>query len=263
MDDNGDWKQDSEKPGAKSLRSFGRPIAHIANWAFARSGGTNSVPGATLSIIANILVPGYDTRYYAGRVYTPITYSDIKYNDKHGTTELETKINPKERNYVRAATLDDFSGFTPSSTKGRYQKIPEYHNLPAVTDKFYTDTLYAPIDAKESFDKNIGKSFRLSTDSTLVGVNWPYVNDTYDTRNHYITFNRDNQGQPHAFMEDVFNTNNSFVDKYLITPIIVNQNPLVQFTNDQEKLSRIPYLSNWFLNPRNIESATQDSFRSK
>lgn len=232
MDDNLDWKQDPERPGAKQLRSFGNPVSHIANWALSRSGGTNNVPGAVLAILGNTVIPGFDTRYYTGRVYTPQQYSNVNYNDKHGTTELETLINPRERNYIRAATLGDFSGFIRSTTRGRYQHIPEYRNLPAVYDKFYTDTLYAPTIAENNFDRNLGKSYRLSTDSTLVNVNWPYVNDTYDARNHYITFERNNQGEPSAFLEDVFNTNNSFVDRYLINPIIVNQRVPVKFTDD-------------------------------
>lgn len=71
MDDNGDWKQDPERPGAKQLRSFSNPVSHIANWALSRSGGTNNIPGAVLAILGNTVIPGFDTRYYTGRVYTP------------------------------------------------------------------------------------------------------------------------------------------------------------------------------------------------
>lgn len=231
----------------------------LAEWALSRSGGTNNIGGALLSIINNIL-PGNATRYYTGRIHTPIKYNNQKVNDRHGTSDLETKSYPLTKNYIRAATIGDFSGFIPSSTKGRYQNMSEYRGLPAVTDKFYTDTLYAPTASEIQFDRNLGKSYRLSSDSTLSNAKYKYIDGTYDARNHYITFNRDAQGQPNVFMEDVFNTNNPFVDKYLINPIIVNQTVPVQFTDDQEKLNRIPWLSNWFLLPRNIESRTQDSF---
>lgn len=256
IDNNRNWQQNSENIHRKleSLKS------RVANWALSRSSGTNNVHDAALSIVGNTILPGYDTRYYTGRRYTPMQYSDSEYSDKYGTTELETLINSQEKNYIRASTIGDFTGFKKSSTKGRYQDIPEYRNLPAVIDRFYTDTLYVPTPAKPVFDRNIGKSYRLSADSILVNVNWPYVNDTYDARNHYITFNINNQRQPYAFMEDVFNTNNTIVDKQLITPIIVNQKVPVQFTDDQEKLNRIPWLSSWFLNPRDVESKTQDEF---
>jgi hypothetical protein len=138
---------------------------------------------------------------------------------------------PTSGNYVRAATLGDFRGFKPSNTRGRYASNPKYKNAPAVTDRFYTDTIYVPTAAKSTFDKNLGKSYRFTADSAFVGANRKDLNGAYDARNHYITFKRDKNGKPVVFMEDVFDTNSDFIDNR-ITPIIVNQTAPVVFTND-------------------------------
>lgn len=230
----------------------------VSNWALARSGGTNNILGGAISIFNNI-IPGNSTRYYTGRIHRPIEYSNPSKNARHGTTELETLDNSKEKNYIRASTIGDFSGFTPSNTKGRYQHHPRYSNLPAVTDRFYTDTIYAPNLARDTFYQNLNKSYIISTDSTLNGAKYDYIDDTYDARNHWITIQQ-NDGQPQVFLEDVFNTNKDFIDNNFLDQIIVNQTVPIEFTDDQEKLNRVPYLSNWFLNPRNISTATQDSF---
>ena len=233
---------------------FGRKIA---SYLLQRTGGTNSISGASASILSNA-IPGVSTRYYDGRVHTPQQYTDQKYNDRHGTTELETTVAHDNKNYVKSASENTYNGFTLSPTRGRYSYMPKYSNSVAVNDTFYGDTIYAPKEAEKKYINNLGKSFRLSTDSTLQGAQYKYIDNTYDARNHYITFTKGKAGEYTPFLEDVFNTNNKVVDNYLM-PIIVNQNPVLQFTDDPEKLNRIPWLSNWFLNPRNVESNTQDT----
>lgn len=249
--------QEVDKNGDLKSKQFYNNLEWSWYELLSNSEGSNSI-GNTLGSYFFKLV-GSNPNYYDGKIHIPRMYKDKQYNARRKGNMYTTTDRIPYRNYVRAFTLGDFTGFKPSDEigRGRYTNSSEYSSVPYIIGNFYGDTIYAPLEAEKVFYQNLGKTFQISKDTVLnYPVNWNYADNTYDARNHGITFKRDNY-KPSVLLEDVFNTNNSFVD-WNNNPFIVNQEVPLVFTGDQEKLNRFQWLSNWFTNPRNVESNTQD-----
>lgn len=167
--------------------------------------------------------------HYDGRLHDPNV-------DKYGYV---SKNPVKERNYVNAYTLKDFTGFEPSSIgRGRYS-TGRFSNAPAVNDKFYTDTLFLPNEMKQDFMNHPISGQQIDKDKL------DYIPGTYDARNHGYTTEPKTQS---ILFEDVFDVDPENVEgagsfgkavaSYVnakTTPIIVNQRVPVVFTDNTTK----------------------------
>lgn len=180
--------------------------------------------------------------HYDGNIH-----DDIQVQTKDGTETdyWHTKEDNSSHNYVKAYTLGDFTGFKPSLVgRGRYSK-GRYSTAPAVTDKFYTDTLYLPMSMQEDFMKYpiIGRQINKDEIRLLPG--------TYDAGNHGYTTEPETST---VLFEDVFDVDPENIESPLVRsvasylnknthPIIVNQRVPVVFTNDSNKFA-VPNLIN-------------------
>ncbi len=225
------------------------------NGIISRTEGSNNV----WSSISSVLGAGFTAtnhNYYDGKYHVSRQFENPEIHLRNGGNSITNNKRDDYQNYVRAFTLKDYNGFKPSDKikRGRYANIKQYSNLPYVLGKFYGDTAYIKPEYQPIIEANLGQTFRVNKDA-LVNGSKDYVN-TYDARNHYTTFTG-TKDSPTLLFEDVFNTNNAFVDKNNY-PFIVNQEIPIVYTNDEDKLNQWPALTKWLQLPFTFETKTKD-----
>lgn len=239
------------------LRTTHYPSALDNFWygTLSRTEGSNDFWSSVGSVLGAGFT-GTNGNWYDGKYHAPREFKNALTNVRHGGNEITNGKRDDYQNYVRAFTLKDYTGFKPSDKikRGRYTNIKQYSDLPYVLGKFYGDTAYIQPKYQPIIDVNIGQTYRVNKDDLVVGSR-NYV-DTYDARNHYVSFTG-TKDRPALLFEDVFNTNNDFVDQHNY-PIIVNQEIPIVYTDDENKLNQWPTLTKWLQMPFTFETKTKD-----
>lgn len=201
-------------------------LPHVMNEVLQRSAGIGDI-----SAIFPIMFSAIDKNRYDGKLHMD------NYTEK---LDFTNTVKDNNRNLVRLYTLQDSTGFKPSTIGvGKYENT-KFGNLKTYAGKFYGDTTYLPIEYYDKI-KNIDDSVvYLNKDNVHDYPNQYYLEDTDDVAHHTTTLKR-NGKKYIARHEDVFDTN-SILD-YVNHPFIINQDTPIYFTRNKEKLARYPYLT--------------------
>lgn len=201
-------------------------LPHIMNWGLQRTAGIGDA-----TAIFPIILSSIDKNKYDGKLHID-NYTE--------NLDFTNTIEDNNRNLIRLYTLQDSTGFEPSTIgPGRYTNT-KFGKLNAYKGKFYGDTTYLPIKYYDKIQNINDSVVYLNKDNVRAYPN-PYNLDNTDDVAHHTTTLKRNGKKYIARHEDVFDTN-SILD-YFNHPFIINQDTPIYFTRDKEKLSRYPYLT--------------------